>query len=201
MFRSCSGVVLGPPGAQGGPGRAEARPGLGPGAPQASVGLGRGHAPGGLGDHPPAVRAPPRPPPTKKDPPPLSWERTRAVRLSVLSTIILARVVRGTFFRHSAAEEEGREGRFCEGEKKGLDASRAIIKLTLFTISLVVLRCAAYLNLWGHISGRGPVWRVGPCTMLGRRVLRQNPPPHPPNAARESAARQSHWRAALSRAA
>ena len=196
------------------------------------MGLGRGpgvqHC---TGPHPPAVRAPPRPPPTEKDPPPLSWERTRAVRLSVLSTIILARVVRGTFFRHSAAEEEGREGRFCEGEKKGLDAvrgtffrhsaaeeegregrfcegekkgldaSRAIIKLTLFTISLVVLRCAAYLNLWGHISGRGPVWRVGPCTMLGRRVLRQNPPPHPPNAARESAARQSHWRAALSRAA
>ena len=69
---------------------------------------------------------------------------------------------------------------FARGEKKGLDASRAIIKFTLFTVSLVVLRCAAYLNLWGHISGRGPVWRVGPCTMLGPRVLRRNPPPRPP---------------------
>jgi len=47
LFGSCLGVVLGPPGAQGGPGRAEARPGLGPGPPQASVGLGRG--PGVIG--------------------------------------------------------------------------------------------------------------------------------------------------------
>ena len=30
------------------------------------------------------------------------------------------------------------------------------------------------------ISGRGPVWKVGPCTMLGPRVLRRNPPPRPP---------------------
>ncbi len=46
------------------------------------------------------------------------------------------------------------EGRRCEGGKRGLDATRDKIKLTLFTISLLVGRCAPYLNLWSSPSRR-----------------------------------------------
>ena len=49
-------------------------------------------------------------------------------------------------------EEEGKEGRRCEGGQRGLDADRDKIKLTLFTISPLVGRCAPYLNPWSSPS-------------------------------------------------
>ena len=157
-----------------------------------------GARPRDLGGHPPALPAPLRAPPKKKERRPLLWRRTRPVRFSVLSTTILSRAVRGTFLRHCAAspvvtpphsvpegsavtahctfgpspavranaaggaraprneEEEGKEGRRCEGGERGLDADRDKIKLTLFTISLLVGRCAPYLNPWSSPSRRAP---------------------------------------------
>ena len=44
-------------------------------------------------------------------------------------------------------QRQGRqEGRRCEGGARGLDAARDKIKLTLFTISLLVGRCGPYKN-------------------------------------------------------
>ena len=177
MFWGCSGAPWGPGGAR--PSRGPAWPG-----PRGTPGLlGPGPRPGG----PALYRAPPssRTGPSATSP---NRKGPSSALMGAHPSGPLERTVNNYFgagcsryFFPSQRRRRGRQrGPILRGGKKGLDASRAIIKLTLFTISLVVLRCAAYLNLWGHISGRGPVWKVGPCTMLGPRILRQNPPPRPP---------------------
>ena len=71
-------------------------------------------------------------------------------------------------------EEEGKEGRRCEGGERGLDADREKIKLTVLSCRL--LWCAGAVRavpLPGEWGPSDPVWNVGLCTMLGLRVVCQ----------------------------